>query len=578
MKKNSGKFLTIILSLVLISTAIPANVIAVEDTKAGEFSYTETITPQYEDARNFAEGLAAVKRGDKWGYIDQSGDVRIGFQYDRAHSFSEGKALVEKHVKENGYVYRYYYIITPDNKSTQLKFEESSFSNGDGYFKDNGGWLDEMFDTTFYNGFILVPADSPSGTFVFDKYGQAFDESVFLPTEGTLSKYNHYSDINKEEYTMLFDNLGFISGRPFNQGMAPVAFENSKDKNGYYFTFLKRNGTLWTGPKFYDYYVNDSSASYRIFNDNSLASIMNAEGKWGAVNKDGKTILPFKYDNLKVFTDGVASFSRNGKYGFVDIHGNEVIPPQFDDTSAFVNGLAVVRQGKTAYIIDKSGDKIKGLNSVPVDSYFIENGNVKFTIYNPDKYVIVKENNKFGFGKIDYIEKIANVTGVRLDQTKLEMKKGEVTKLVATVLPSNATNKKLTWSSNNEEVATVDASGHVTAQSAGKASITVTTDDGKYTASSEVIVSPSTSVPDPYEGYTVWKKPLKNESVNHSWTITLNLNVDATSVNDESVYIIDKEYNKLDFIHSKIKNSDTKGQITLENSGSFKKVKSIGLL
>lgn len=456
-----------------------------------------------------------------------------------------------------------------------MKFGKQSFSNGDGYFKDNGGWLDEMYDTTFYNGYILVPADSSSGTFVFDKHGQAFDDSVFLPTEGTLSKYDHYSDIIEEEYQMLFDNLGFISARPFNQGMAPVAFEDLKDKNGYYFTFLKSTGTFWSGPRFYDYYVNDSHASYKIFNDNSLASVMNSEGKWGAVNKEGKTILPFKYDNLKVFTDGVASFSKNGKYGFIDIHGNEVIPPQFDDTSAFLNGLAVVRQGETAYIIDKSGDKIKGLENVPVNSYFVENGhdengNVRQKIYNPRKYVVVKEKNKYGFGKIDYIEKIANVTGVSLDQTKLEIKKGEVAQLVATVLPLNATNKKTTWSSNNEIVAKVDANGLVTAHSIGNATITVTTDDGKYTASSEVIVSPSTSVPDPYEGYTAWKKPLKNESVNHSWTITLNMNVDATSVNDKSVYIIDKEYNKLDFIHAKIKNGDINGQIVLVNSGSFK--------
>ncbi len=551
---------------------MPANGSAVTET--GEFSYTEILSPQYDDARTFSEDLAAVKRGDKWGYINLDGEVVIDFQYDRANSFSEGKALVEKHVMEDGYVTRYYHIITLDNKSVQLQSGGRNFSNLDGFF--DGGWLNEMYDTTFYNGYILVPADSPSGTFVFDQYGQDFDDSAFLPTEGTLAKYNHYSDIHEEEYTLLYDQLGFISARPFNQEMAPVAFEDPNDMKGYYYSFLNKKGTLWSGPKFYNFYVNDVHKSYKVFNDNSLASVMNAEGKWGAVSKGGTIVLPFKYEGLRPFTEGTAAFLQNGKFGFIDIRGNVIIPPQFEDASAFANGLAAVRQRNTAYIIDKEGNKIKGTENLPVNAYFVEDGldedgNTRYTVTSPGKYVLTKENNKYGFGKIDYKEKVTNVTGINLDKTKLEIEAGKSATLVATVFPVNATNKKITWTSSNEKIAAVDAYGHVTALAVGKATITVTADDGKYTASIEVFVSPSTSVPDPYEAYTVWKKPLKNEAVNHNWTITLNMNVNAASVNDESVYIIDKEYNKLDFIHSKTTNNGVNGHITLENSGNFKK-------
>lgn len=563
MKNNFRTFLAVILTLTLIITVMPFNAYADTDTDAGEFSYTEIITPTYEDARTFSEGLAAVKRGSKWGYINKSGEVVIDFQYDCAYSFSEGKALIEKHVKEDGYVVRYYYIITPDNKSVQLKSWNRNFSNCCGSYWD-------IYDTIFYNGYILVPADSSSRKFVFDEYGQAFDDSAFLPTEGTLAKYNHYSAINEEQYVSLYEELGFFSARPFNQEMAPVGFEDPKDKNKNYWTFLKKDGTLWSGPNFYDFYVYDASKSYQIFNDNSLASLMNSEDKWGAVNKEGKTIIPFQYEGLRVFTEGVAGFSKNGKFGFIDIHGNEVIKPQFDDASGFLNGLAVVRQGNTAYIIDKSGNKIKGSENVPVDAYFRESGyddkgNVRYMVIYPSEYIVIKENNKFGIGKINYVEKITNVTGVSLNNLELELEEGKGTRLEVTVFPVDATNKKLTWSSSNEEVATVDAYGNVTAQSIGKTTITVTTEDGKYTATSEVTVSE----PDPYERYKEWDKPLEHNSINHSWTIKLNMNVDEDSVDDLSVYIIDKDYKKLDFIHPEIENSEDYGVIRLSNNGSF---------
>lgn len=564
MENNFRKFLTMILAITVIITVIPFNVYAESD--AGEFSYTEIITPTYEDARTFSEGLAAVKRGDKWGYINESGKVVIDFQYDRAYSFSEGKALVENHIKEDDYVRRCYSIITLDNKFVQLKYGDRDFCHFD----------EEIYDTTFYNGYILVPADTPNGKFVFDEYGEAFDDSAFLPTEGTLAKYDHYSAINEDEYVSRYEELGFRGAAPFNQGMAPVVFEDQNDGSGKYWNLLKEDGTLWSGPKFYNFYVHDINKSYQLFNDNSLASLMNSEGKWGAVNKEGKTILPFQYEELRVFTDGVAAFSKNGKFGFIDIHGNEVINPQFDDTSGFLKGLAVVRQGNTAYIIDKQGNKVKGSENIQVDAYFIEdgydeNGDVKYIVTSPGEYIVIKENNKFGFGKIEYTEKIINVTGVSLNHTELVLEEGEVGevgRLIATVSPIDATNKNLTWSSSNEEVAVVDAYGNVTAQSVGETTITVTTEDGKYIATSEVIVRESE--PDPYEGYKVWNDLLEHDSINHNWTIKLNMNVDENTVDDLSVYIIDKDHNKLDFIHSETENSGIYGSILLRNNGSFK--------
>ena len=78
-----------------------------------------------------------------------------------------------------------------------------------------------------------------------------------------------------------------------------------------------------------------------------------------------------------------------------------------------------------------------------------------------------------------------NVTGIELSETEATLTVGETKKLTATVLPSNATNKTVTWTSSNEEVATV-ANGVVTAVAEGEAIITATA--GNKTATCKVTV------------------------------------------------------------------------------------------
>ena len=81
-----------------------------------------------------------------------------------------------------------------------------------------------------------------------------------------------------------------------------------------------------------------------------------------------------------------------------------------------------------------------------------------------------------------------SVTGVSLDKTSLSMTVGDTQTLTATVTPSNATDKSVTWKSSNTAVSTVSSSGVVTAKAAGTATITVTTNDGAKTATCSVTV------------------------------------------------------------------------------------------
>ena len=93
------------------------------------------------------------------------------------------------------------------------------------------------------------------------------------------------------------------------------------------------------------------------------------------------------------------------------------------------------------------------------------------------------------------------VTGVTLDKSTAKLtEKGQTVDLTATVAPENATNKNVIFETSNEKAATVDGNGKVTAVANGKATITVTTEDGEKTAACEVTVEiPNVPVPAPEE-------------------------------------------------------------------------------
>ena len=80
------------------------------------------------------------------------------------------------------------------------------------------------------------------------------------------------------------------------------------------------------------------------------------------------------------------------------------------------------------------------------------------------------------------------VTGISLNQLSISIIKGKTYQLSASIQPSGASNRNVTWSSSNSNIATVSSSGKVSAKAAGTATITVTTKDGSKTAKCTVTV------------------------------------------------------------------------------------------
>jgi len=125
------------------------------------------------------------------------------------------------------------------------------------------------------------------------------------------------------------------------------------------------------------------------------------------------------------------------------------------------------------------------------------------------------------------------VTGVSLNHSELEMQVGGATQtLVATITPANATNQNVTWESDDTDVATVD-NGVVTAVGAGTATITVTTQDGSFTAQCEVTVTVPAVAKTVYNGYAT--TDVKNIFILYS--VTRNVDQTLTFKLDEFEYL-----------------------------------------
>ncbi|WP_109830298.1 carbohydrate-binding protein [Reichenbachiella versicolor] len=132
-------------------------------------------------------------------------------------------------------------------------------------------------------------------------------------------------------------------------------------------------------------------------------------------------------------------------------------------------------------LVDGSTTNISGGNNTSIGS--APNGN--------DWVALIRNVNFLHSGnggpKVD-------VTGVTLTPSSVQIEEYMTSQLSASILPSNASIQSVTWSSSNTSVATVNTQGVVTGVSAGMATISVTTSDGGFSASSVVTVTAATGV------------------------------------------------------------------------------------
>ena len=95
-----------------------------------------------------------------------------------------------------------------------------------------------------------------------------------------------------------------------------------------------------------------------VYGFNEGLAVVNLNGKRGYINKSGKEVVPPKYDGVYPFHEGLATVKLNGKCGYINKSGKEVVPPKYDRAGIFYEGLASVNlNGKWGYI-NKSGKEV----------------------------------------------------------------------------------------------------------------------------------------------------------------------------------------------------------------------------
>lgn len=76
---------------------------------------------------------------------------------------------------------------------------------------------------------------------------------------------------------------------------------------------------------------------------------------FGYINLKGDTVLPFKYKNVNLFSEGLAAVREKGHFGFIDTKGNYILPPSYDYAEDFSKGYAKVWIKGICYLINKNG-------------------------------------------------------------------------------------------------------------------------------------------------------------------------------------------------------------------------------
>jgi uncharacterized protein YjdB len=230
---------------------------------------------------------------------------------------------------------------------------------------------------------------------------------------------------------------------------------------------------------------------------------------WSVYNADGSTT-----DKARISTTGLLTAVRNGQVKVVanaydgagaaastliDISGQILTPPTVEyvisgDGQAWIGWTPM--DGSVTYSVYQRSDDAAYGNAVTTVNGNVYSYNVTGLENGKTYYFIVKANYPAkvseASNEVSATPQIA-ATGITLNYSTVSLTVGNTTRLIAAVLPANAFNQEVIWSSSNTNIARVDADGNIAAISPGTVEITVSTVDGSFTATASVIVSPEST-------------------------------------------------------------------------------------
>ncbi|MCS7004551.1 MAG: WG repeat-containing protein [Cytophagales bacterium] len=316
----------------------------------------EVIPFQYEEALPFSEGLALVRKNNKFMYLSKEGLI-VSNQYDWGESVVGGIAKVKRENK--------FGLI--NNKGKEILPAEydliSDFHEGFAFVCKGCQKIDfekGNYGVISLSGKLVIPA-------VYKKIKNFSHELFKVYThdkkQGFINKYNNEEPLMFDEADD-FVSDGFVhvkkngkfgimdeTGRllteckydkidDFSDGMA-------KAKIGEQFLFINNEGKELLLKNQYEQVSNFRNGFAAVRKNN----------KWGYINKAGEEKIKPEYDKITPygFSEGLAAVYKYGKWGFVNTDGEIVIPFQYDEVEEFINGTAYVKKENKSFYIDKEG-------------------------------------------------------------------------------------------------------------------------------------------------------------------------------------------------------------------------------
>lgn len=261
--------------------------------KAGKYA----AKPEFLRARDFSEGLAAVKNDTGlWGYIGKDGVYVINPEFSMASSFREGLAAVTTRDWERGYIDRAGKFVIKAQFAMVADFSE---------------------------GLAAVAVRDPG-------------EEPLPGILGTASFKGKWGYVDKSGAMAISPQ--FEEVYPFYEGLAAV-------KQGGKWGFVDKTGKMLASPQF------EQASVFR----EGLA-VVKLGGKWGYIDRKGTMLISPRFDDAWGFSEGLAAVNQGGKWGFIDPTGKMIINPQFEKVWGFSEGLAAVWLNKKMGYITKTGE------------------------------------------------------------------------------------------------------------------------------------------------------------------------------------------------------------------------------
>lgn len=443
--KRGKKLLALALALTSALSLLPCTALAAEDSpERGVLTYQEIIRPQYEAAQPFSEGLAAVRRNGKWGYIDDKNKTVIPFHYDLAYEFSEGLAVVgrlvktdtrdnevwdpeaKEYVKDGTTRSQYTYELGFLDRSGRAVWLVDSVSGGKDHYMQlvtDSQDIDDSSAYVFHSGYLVVPGSDRVR--LFDTKGKRAalsrtetyrDEKGAVQTrevpldlcpypvnEGYAVTCQGYYDLKTGQ---IFDAApaGEISDRqPFSHGLAPVWVRGGG--GALSLGFIDTSGQWAIQPFPADTcWINGGRTSFRAFGETGLCMVSDRQKLFGAIDRTGQTVIPFQYENLLPASEGRIAFKRGGLCGYLDAATlEEAVPARYAEVTSFRGGLAAACDGTKAFLIDRKGEPVPGTDKLDPDIYFRPTLEGSLSYHAPTEHLVIQDQGKYGYGHVGYL-------------------------------------------------------------------------------------------------------------------------------------------------------------------------------